>query len=175
MCYFMHFPTTPQSKLCALTLAGPALNAACSEGVAVATHSLNQGVESCHCWSQTGRRGLCYSGSTLCANTYEKEEEDSHYSLFNEVKKRQSWSSGKSCCDMNVFKSLGGTISPSAVRLLYNTHLHTEKKSLVYTMQSLKINLDLMGHFACNAKLYTLHKITLCLQTHWATYRYHKK
>lgn len=41
--------TTPQIKFDALTLAARELNAACSEGVAVATRSLSQGEGSCHC------------------------------------------------------------------------------------------------------------------------------
>lgn len=41
--------TAPQIKLNALTLADRGLNAACSEGVAVATRSLSRGEGSCHC------------------------------------------------------------------------------------------------------------------------------
>lgn len=44
-----HNNTTPQIKFNELTLAGRGLNAACSEGVAVATHSLSRGEGNCRC------------------------------------------------------------------------------------------------------------------------------
>lgn len=44
-----HNNATPQFMFDALTLADRELNAACSEGVAVATRSLSQGEGSCRC------------------------------------------------------------------------------------------------------------------------------